>query len=75
MEHIQTVSVSSPVASLAFFPGSSSELWIMCENGSVNYWQCKSSSLHSFIDEGTIHGTKIAFSPDGFYLGCGLVFC
>ena len=45
----------------------------MCTGeGKVYVWDMSAREcVHCFVDEGCVHGTSLAVSPDGQYVACG----
>ncbi|CAD6188480.1 unnamed protein product [Caenorhabditis auriculariae] len=67
----KTISLPSNATDLKFAPGFSRELWVMTEDGQVVIADARGSSQHTFVDDGAVHGTRIALSNHGDYVATG----
>ncbi|PAV73671.1 hypothetical protein WR25_18842 [Diploscapter pachys] len=70
MEHVRQLVAPGKVVDANFFPGGSNELWAITENGNVMVADTRNgkSWLHTFVDEGSVHGTALSISRQGDYL-------
>ncbi|ELT90857.1 hypothetical protein CAPTEDRAFT_43740, partial [Capitella teleta] len=70
-EHICTLKMNGSVEALSFNQSGD----VMCshgDDGQVYVWDMNTRDcIHHFTDDGCIHGTSLAHSPDGRYLAAG----
>ncbi|CAJ0577513.1 unnamed protein product, partial [Mesorhabditis spiculigera] len=70
-DFVQRFNAPVEIADIHFFPGSSEELWALGENSRVYIWSSSTKELHTFFNQGAVHGTALALSPDGRYVAIG----
>lgn len=72
MEHLHTFRAAEGISDFCFSPFNRKLIFALEYNGIVNTWDLnRKGSPQQFMDDGSVQGTCLAFSPNSQFIACG----